>query len=456
MKGRIGHFVTFVAGCVLVATSGSAADPLEDRVRALERALGEAQQEIKTLRKELDERNEAPAATPPAATAAAPAPAAPSQAEKTIAAVAEKLSRFTPMGDVRVRYEGFYNRPGARGSEIHERDRARVRARIGFVYTHDDEISATVRLATGNPDDPISTNVSFDNAFSRSSINLDWAYLTFTPGERFGIRPGLLTLTGGKFPTPVFKTGEMLFDNDLSFEGFTETVSLLDAPRGALEQLQLHAIQASFAEVSNGADGWMIGGQIHPRANLGPVVVEGGVGHYWWHKPDLIAQELNSNSALANSNLLTTRTTPTGTVITGYQSGFNHTDLALAATVPNGPFAQPLTFFGDVLYNWEAKDDRDQLGLRGGASLGKTKKQGDWALAAYYQRIEREAAISAFTHSNFGGGTNQQGPALQVAYQLLDPVTLQATSYFTNFIDRPAGTTNPTQVRLQLDAKLKF
>jgi len=452
MNGLIRRIAMTVLGGALLATPAMAAAPIEERVRALEQALGAAQKEIQSLRQELDARDAAAAEAP-----TAPAAAAQSDTERTLHAVAEKFSRFTPFGDFRVRYEGFYNRPGTSGSTTHDRDRARLRARIGFTYKHDDELAATFRIASGNPNDPISTNSSFDTAFSRDSVSLDWAYLTFTPGERFHIRPGLLTLTGGRLPNPMFKTGELIFDDDLAFEGVAETVALLPAPRGALERLDLHAIQASFAEVSNGADGWMIGGQLHPRATFGDIVVEGGLGHYWWHMADLIAKDLNTNSALANSNLLTTRTTPSGTTITGYQSGFSHTDLALAVTVPDAWFHKPLTVFGDVLYNWEAKNDRDQVGLRGGASLGKTKARGDWKVGAFYERIEREAAISAFTFSDFGlGGTNQQGPVLEVAYQLLDPLTIQATTFFTSYIDRPSGTTNPTQVRLQLDAKLKF
>jgi hypothetical protein len=451
MKGFIRSTTAAVLGGAMLASTAMAAPPIEERVRALEK-------EISALHKELDARKEEDARRQAEALKAAAAPAPPpSEADRTMHAVAEKLSHFTPFGDVRLRYEGFYNRSATRGSTILDRDRARLRARIGFTYKHDDELSATLRIASGNPNDPISTNSTLDKLFTRDTVGLDWAFLTFTPGERFHVRPGLLALTGGKFPNPMFRTGEILFDDDLAFEGFAETVALLAAPHGPLERLDFHAIQASFAEVGNGADGWMIGGQIHPRATFGDVVVEGGLSHYWWHKPDLIAQALNTNSALFNSNLLTTKTTPTGTTITGYQSGFSHTDLALAVTVPDTLFHMPLTTFGDVLYNWEAKNDHNQLGLRGGASLGKTKARGDWKIGAYYERIEREAAISAFTFSDFGpGGTNQEGPVLQIAYQLADPLTIQATTFFTNYIDRPAGTTNPTQVRLQVDAQLKF
>ena len=54
------------------------------------------------------------------------------------------------------------------------------------------------------------------------------------------------------------------------------------------------------------------------------------------------------------------------------------------------------------------------------------------------------------------GGTNQEGPGIGVDYQLLNPLTISARSTFTNFINRPAGMTNPTLSRVQLDAVVKF
>ena len=44
----------------------------------------------------------------------------------------------------------------------------------------------------------------------------------------------------------------------------------------------------------------------------------------------------------------------------------------------------------------------------------------------------------------------------EINYQLLNPLTVTVRSHFTNFINRPAGMTNPTLTRLQLDAQVKF
>ena len=115
-----------------------------------------------------------------------------------------------------------------------------------------------------------------------------------------------------------------------------------------------------------------------------------------------------------------------------------------------------MRLFAEFVYNWDAVND-DAYGYLGGLRLGQTKVKGDWSLYGFYEHLGQEAAISAFTYSDFGlGGTNVEGPVVGIDYQLLNPLTLTARSHFTNFINRPAGMTNPTLTRLQLHALVKF
>jgi hypothetical protein len=359
---------------------------------------------------------------------------------------------------VRLRFEGFYNQPGDVGEPpTPSRNRVRLRARIGARIALVEELSAAIRLATGNPDDPISTNVTLGEDFTPKDINLDWAYLTFMPGKTFDIRPGLVSITGGKFPNPIFKPDEMVWDEDLSPEGFYQTLALLDKPLGSLDQLKLHLLQWTFHEVSDSPDGWMIGGQVNPIMHLGAVQIEAGVGQYWYFNPNLIAQDLNTNSSLRNTNLVVTEVNADGeTEIVAFQSGFNLTGQSLAVVFPDVVAGMPLRLFEDYVYNWQAVTERAH-GVTVGAKLGNPKKRGDWAAAALYEFLGQEAALSTFTWSDFGqGGTNQQGPVVQLEYQLLDPITLSVRNYITNYINNPAGKTNPTLFRLQLDATARF
>lgn len=448
---RGGLAVWMVLVCVSAAASRvDAAMTAEQRLRILEEQLKAAQDEIRSLRREVEEQKQERAAeAPPAAPPAAKAEAKPAELPKW-------LSSITPFGDVRIRYEGFFNQPHEEGDVVHARNRARFRARIGLTYKYSDELAATVRLATGNPDDPISTNVTFDDVFDRKNINLDWAYLTLAPGDTFGWRPGVFTLQGGKFGLPHFRVGEMIFDDDVSPEGFSEKVAVLGKPVGYLQQVNVYAVQWTFAEISNSQDGWMFGGQVAPRLKLGDAEVEVGLAQYWWLNPDFIARDLNTNSALFNSNLIEEVVVDDETEIVGYVGAFNQTNMTIAALFPDVVLGQPLRLSMDWVYNWQAATDAD-WGVQGAIRLGLPKKRGDWAVTLLYEYLEREAAISSLVWSDFGfGGTNVQGPMLGLEYQLLDPLTLTARGYFVNYIDRPAGSTNSTLIRTQVDAMVRF
>ena len=473
-------------GVILIAIGrlASAETPVEKRLRVLEQQLRDAQDEIKSLRHQVEQQRAIGQATQKQVEQNAEETKTATAEVKKATELPDWLKRTTVFGDVRARHEGFYHQPTKDKTPVGARNRERVRARLGVRVAFSDELSATIRGATGNVNDPISTNETLTGNFNRKNFNLDWAYLTFAPGATFGIRPGLVSVNAGKFPNPIFRVGEMVFDDDLSAEGVSETFQLLGKPMGVLDQVKLHGLQWTFAEFANKEDGWMFGGQVNPSFHFGDVQVEAGIGQYWWLNSDTIAQSLDRNttafdasgkpianssfnSSLANTNLLDTTTihppklkngtTPAPfNVITGYASGFNQSGATLQTTIPNVVASQPLRLFADYVYNWQAVND-DAHGWQAGARLGQTKVRGDWSLVGFYEHIDQEAAISAFTYSDFGlGGTNVEGPVVGIDYQLLNPLTLTAKSHFTNAINRTPGLSNPTLVRFQLDALVKF
>ena len=484
MKQSFVFVVVLAASLIRPYGRAAAETPTEKRLRLLEEKLRQAEEEIRELKGQVQQQKAIGQATQKQVEQTA-------EEAKTAAAEAKKgielpdwTKRTTIFGDVRTRHEGFYHQPHQKTQVVTARNRERLRARLGVRVAFSDEVSATIRGASGDPNNPISPNEDLGGNFTRKHFNLDWAYLTFAPGASFGIRPGAASLTLGKFPNPIFRVGEMVFDEDLSPEGASETFQLLDKPMGALDQVKVHGLQWTFTEISNKEDGWMFGGQVNPTLHFGNVQLEGGVGQFWWLNSDLIAQALSRNttaftaagtpvansgfnSSLTNTNLLETRTiqppTPAGgkkpaafTATTGYLSGFNQSSATIAATIPHVVLNQPLRLFGDYIYNWQAATD-DAHGWQAGVRLGQPKVRGDWSIYGLYEHIGQEAAISAFTYSDFGsGGTNLEGPVVGAEYQLLNPLTVSVRNHFTNFINRPAGMTNPTLSRLQLDALVKF
>ena len=452
-RGLVG---AVVAVLLTVAASGGAETPTEKRLRQLEETLRKTQDEVQQLRRQLEQQKAIGQATQKQVEQTAEETKTATAEAKKAVSLPDWLSRTTVFGDVRYRHEGFYHQPHKAKQVIGARNRERIRARLGVKVAFSDEISATIRGATGDPNSPVSYNETLSGGFTRKHFNLDWAFLTFTPGASFGIRPGIASITAGKFPNPIFRVGQLVFDDDLAPEGASETFALLSRPMGALDQVKVHALEWTFNEVSNNQDGWMFGGQVNPSMHFGNLQLEAGLGHYWWLNADQIAQALNTNTALINTNLLTTQTVGGKTTITGYQGAFNQSNATLAATWPNLIGTQPLKAFTDYIYNWEAATD-DAHGVMAGLTLGQTKTRGDWSVTGYWEHIGQEATISSFNYDDFGtGGTNLEGPVAEINYQLLNPLTVTVRSHFTNFINRPTGMTNPTLTRLQLDAQVKF
>jgi putative porin len=482
-----------VSAVLGLTTIAHAETDQERRLRQLEQQLQRTMDQMKQLQNEVAQQKAITRASEEQLQHAADTA---DLAKAKTSKIPEWLSSFTPFGDVRIRTEGFYHQPHLKDQVVTGNTRERVRARFGIRANYSDEVGATVRIATGNINDPISTNQTESGNFTPFSVNLDWAYLTVAPGKTFDMRPGWLTVNAGKFPNTMFRVGELVFDEDLAPEGFSETFSILDKPIGdpsrtSLDLLKLHLNEWTFSQINNKADGWMFGGQINPSMHIGPLQLDAGLGQYWWLNPDQIAQATsrnttsftasgapvangNFNSTLVNTNQIVLKKIQPPTqkggkqpaafaATTGFLSDFNQTNLALQGTIPNVVRAQPLRFFLDFVNNWGAESKG--FGWQGGVQLGQTKVQGDWATYALYEYLEQDAVISAFSWSDFGvGGTNQKGPVVGLNYQLLNPLTVSAKAYFTNFIDQPwtasQGTSrwvnNPTQTRFQLDAVVKF
>jgi hypothetical protein len=160
--------------------------------------------------------------------------------------VAEWTKRIKLYGDIRVRGEGDFfdknNDPSIANfnaintgspydinpntnklstpdlNTTHNRERPRIRARLGLDATLTDGITAQVRVATGNDTSPVSTNQTLGGGngdFSKYSIWLDRANIQFAPksGPLAGTK-----LVAGRAENP-FWTTELLFDADLNFDG---------------------------------------------------------------------------------------------------------------------------------------------------------------------------------------------------------------------------------------------
>ena len=63
----------------------------------------------------------------------------------------------------------------------------------------------------------------YANDFTKKSVNFDQAYLTIRPGKSVGLEPGWFWMTLGKFGVNAYRVSELVWDDDLTPEGATET-----------------------------------------------------------------------------------------------------------------------------------------------------------------------------------------------------------------------------------------
>ena len=166
-------------------------------------------------------------------------------------------------GDFRLRYEGFDWGESQTGTHYDNGERQRMRYRLRLHLTT--EITHNVKLGfevrSGNPQNPISDNRSFDDGFDKDAISIAQAYARWDATPWF-------TVIGGKFwPAKLWTVSDEQYDHDLTVEGAMEMFTW--KPGGIVETIDLNLWQYVMNESGDSVDSYMLGGQVVPVFNLG-------------------------------------------------------------------------------------------------------------------------------------------------------------------------------------------
>ena len=177
----------------------------------------------------------------------------------------------------------------------------------------------------------------------------------------------------------------------------------------------------------------MFGGQVNPSGAHRRRAARGRASRSTGGStPTSIAQAPNTNSII--KAILAERSSPStadGKTITGFESGFNQTNLTLAGDDPERRGARcRSSSSATTSTTGSRRHSRRRTACEGGVRLGNPKDAGDWAASLLYEYLERDASIGAFSWSDFGnGGTNlSRARSSQLDYQLFKPLTLTARS----------------------------
>jgi hypothetical protein len=412
------------------------------------------------------------------------------QSQKNLEERIKKLGPFQFSGDLRLRAEPTFGGPL---DQSQDRFRERIRLRFNAEARLNDQFKGGFSLASGDLNNPISTNQSLNQYATRKPIEIDRMYATYTPSW---FKP--LTLTGGKFSYPWFNT-ELVWDKDLNPEGAGETLSF-NVRTPVLRNISLVGFQLPFAEnkrtaVNNKSiyNTMVYGEQVQTYWQFGERVrLSAYESFYDWKNADSVALSLltaNSASpadgllALSNAGEQNSIGTVTATnSITGaktitsaqFASKFAILDSLAEIDVATPSVHWPLTFIGDFAQNTRACENLKNIpsaavfsapcdpharhGYWLETSIGRTQKKGDWQFSYTRIVLQREAVIGAFNYSEIFPTNNVEMHRPEILYQLFDNVTLQLNGLF----GRPlvnAGSPAPAQPlweRLQFDMTYKF
>jgi hypothetical protein len=404
-------------------------------------------------------------------------------------------------GDVRLRAEPFFGGPA---DESLERARGRVRVRFNALAELGKQFRTGITLASGDVNDPTTTNQTLTGFYTRKAVALDQAFVEFTP-KQFKA----LTLVGGKFRYPWYNT-EMTWDKDLNPEGAAQTLGFkLNTP--VLKRIALIGFELPFAEIAGTSptdkritQQITYGGQLQTAWQLGPhILLSAYSGFYDFRGADSVALALarassknpqtpftglfplGSGNPVQNSTYTTTGTTvitiaakayPTGvTAVTNSQfaSKFELFDNLARIDINTGKARLPISFIGDYVQNIGACGNllniaavptatstqtfkqtvnapcvaNQRRGYWAEGRVGRLQQKGDMQFGYTRIYIEREAVLGNFNYSDIRQGTNVSQHRFDAFYQFDRNVQLG----FTALIGRPLATTEPWLSRLQFD-----
>jgi hypothetical protein len=245
------------------------------------------------------------------------------KAEQTkIEAFQNVLGRFRLSGDIRMRGENSTQ------AGTQDRNRARVRIRLGIDGQLNEDFVGSIALATGSIGDPTTTNETLTNAFDRKTIALDRGYITYSP-----VAHAWLALTGGKFPY-LWQRTSVTGDPDLNPEGFDQKVSFNH--NGFLQNFTVQALELLYNESSTGQDSYVLGAQAQAKLKAGPWTATASVLNQHWNRPDALLQATAFEVAATTTGSSTAGPFPVPGEGQGCSTNGNLPKFAPCALAPNG------------------------------------------------------------------------------------------------------------------------
>lgn len=346
-------------------------------------------------------------------------------------------TNLTIYGDLRLRYEYDWDSENQEGVPRSDRNRGRIRARVGVGYQIDESWSVGVRARTGSTHSQQSPHLTFttdDGPRDDFDVVVDKYFLQY--------KHKAVSLWGGRNNLPFWYQNELFWDEDVTPTGaggsydWTVGEGKLTAATGAF----------FLPDGGYGLNGQMIGGQLKwtSKVKPGQLTVAAGLNYMFGEGG---ASDLRNRNGERD-----------------YMIGVG----SVQWTIPWGRL--PVTFGADVFYNflnYDAADvapfpvssEDEVLGYVLSAQLGQLKQRHDWLIGYYYAHIETFAVNAAYAQDDwirFGSGpqtdaSDFKGHEFRAAYALSPKVNVVARLYLVEAI-----TTVQDGNRFRLDLNWRF
>jgi hypothetical protein len=309
-----------------------------------------------------------------------------------------------------------------------------MRGRLRANYAINSWLSIGGQLATGDPGNPRTTDITLTGFDNKLTVSLDQAYMR--------VRLGKFQIDAGKIANPFIRT-DMVWDSDVSPQGASLGYA---TSLGAHANAKATAIYFMVDEAATGPDSIMIGGQVgldvSPSSDL---KFELAAAYYDYS----LRSVAGGDSGDFRSNLF----------LNGrYRSDFNLVDV-IGAVNWNGLGGQwPVRLVGDYVKNLSAATDEDS-GFGIDLIVGRTSKPHDWRFSYGYAQVETDAVLAAFSQDNTNIATNYVQHSLALDYTVTPNLILNTTFYrYRPKSPHNAGTNDPKDWlnRLRFNALVNF
>ncbi len=471
----------------------------------LQKTLEEQQLTIKALLEKLSAQPTATAVVKeteatPEATASAPAePQKPTVEQRLdkVEAQALKIGPVRVSGDFRLRWDGIFRsatEPPDPPLDHVQNSRGRYRFRLNFDTDIHPNLSFHAQLATGPPNNPISTNQDFTSITARPPFSLSEVWVEYRPSKS-------IQLQGGRVQNVFADNSRFLFDDDIRFHGFNERYTANFKPNDTyVSSLEFRAGQYIFSNPNVA-----VIAPNSPLARAGDIVGTTARSATLFHQGLLANQTFNKRwtsqagadiqvyrhpnhiqLASTNDGLVLLVNPGLGIALSGPLAGTGNattTPGGAAYTAPGfqivrltyrlnyagftrGDHAFPVTFNLQLARN-VATGLNERDAMLTALQIGRITKRADTAFLYVFSIKGANALISQLTDDDLGtgSGVNIRTHHFRFEYGISRKVTFQSLFFIQNSLRRsgqfpnffvPVGDFAPTQYRLQQQLVFSF